>query len=212
MSVRTGLSPDLGQGLLAREFDLVITSDALEEIEGVDRHELLEEGFLVITPKSLKTRLQSLTDLKLLAEAMPLIRFNRESHLGGQIDRVVRRHGVKAGRTLEMDTSEVLTSMVAGELGWAVTTPMCLLQAQHLASQLNIAAIDALTGMRSIYLLARQDQHRQVVHKVLETTSRLLEFDVVPRLAAMHPALPALLRLRGTVPNPASPPPSPSTS
>jgi hypothetical protein len=102
--------------------------------------------------------------------------------------------------------------MVAGELGWAVTTPMCLLQAQHLASQLNIATIDALTGMRSIYLLARQDQHRQVVHKVLETTSRLLEFDVVPRLAAMHPALPALLRLRGTVPNPASPPPSPSTS
>ncbi|MBV9980051.1 LysR family transcriptional regulator, partial [Bradyrhizobium sp.] len=45
-----------------------------------------------------------------------------------QIERHLRRLRVNAVRTLEIDSSEALLAMVADGAGWAITTPLCLLQ------------------------------------------------------------------------------------
>ncbi len=196
LSLRTGLSPDLGRGLLSREFDLVISSDGLHEVDNVDRHELLSEGYLVITPRNLAMKIDTVLDLRKLADAQPMIRFNRQSHLGAQIDHVIRRHGIQAGRHLEVDTSDTLTSMVGtGRLGWALTTPMCLLQAEHLAKTVDAHIVGDLVGARSLFLLALKDQHRQVVQHARQAICDLLTGDAIPRLAAIHPGLASLLRL-----------------
>jgi DNA-binding transcriptional LysR family regulator len=195
LSLRTGLSPDLGRGLLAREFDMVISSESLENADSVDGCELLTEGFVLITPKALTLQVGTVDALKALTGRLPMIRFNRQSHLGSQIDQILRRHGIKAGRTIEVDTSDTLTSMVGGALGWALTTPVCLLQAQHVSQNVDVSVVDTLVGSRSLYLLSLKDQHQQVVEKVRAAAMNLLRGDAMRRLGTIDPRLTDLVRI-----------------
>ena len=195
LSVRTGLTPHLNEGLLRREFDLVVSTDPLEDLNGIARHRLLTERFLVIAPRAPAIPLRTPADLKSLADALPIIRFNQQSHLGAQIDRALRRHGLKASRRLEVDTSDTLTSMVAGGIGWAVTTPLCLLQAREVGRAVRPIVIDALAGTRAVYLLAREDEYSTTVQETFALAQSILRTHILRALRAISPALEPLIQI-----------------
>ncbi len=195
LSVRTGLTPHLTEGLVRREFDLVVTTDPLDDMGGIVRHHLIAEHFLAIVPKNTKVTLSTIADVRLLAERMPIIRFNSLSHLGMQVERFLRRCGIRASRRLEVDTADTLASMVAGGLGWAVTTPLCVLQAGLYARSVRPLTLPAPSVTRDIYLLTREGEAPNAARHVIDLVQSIFRSDIAPDLRSIDEKMSKLIRM-----------------
>ena len=131
LTVLSGLTPELGQALLAREVDLLITSDAMEDAEGIERRIVLHEPFVLAIPRAAEASLES-GSMAELALSMPMIRYTTHSNIGIQIERHLRRLGLEVPKRLELDSSNSVMTMVAAGLGWAITTPLCMVQGRSM--------------------------------------------------------------------------------
>jgi len=189
LSIRTGLTPNLGEALVRRELDVAVSTDPLDGAVGISSHRLMSERFLVIQQKNAVTKVRSVADLAQLAKTIPIVRFNAQSHLGRQIDIALRRHQIETVRRVEVDTADTLTAMVAGGIGWAITTPLCLLQAARHADQVVPAIIKELSMTRSIYLSARRGEYDDFVMKVFATARSILTDSIVPELRRTYSGL-----------------------
>ena len=195
LSVRTGLTPDLGEALVARELDLVVSTDSLADMDGIARHRLFTEHFLLITPRQPTGSVRTAEEIRELALAKPMVRLNRKSHLGIQIERFLRRIDVRAPHGLEVDNADTLTSMVAGGIGWAITSPMCLLQAGEVAKQVKLHFFDGLKVSRSVFLVARRDEYSHLIDETYRLIQSVLKSTFLPGLRAIHPELQTLVEM-----------------
>lgn len=185
LSVRTGLTPNLTEALIRHEFDLVVSTDPLYDTSGVARHPLLSERFVVIVPQAVRASLSGVEELRRLAEAMTIVRFNSQSHLGMQIEQLLRRCGVRASRRLEVDTADTLTSMVAGGIGWAITTPLCLLQASQFAGSVRILPLPVPTATREVFILTREDEAPRAAAEVITLAREVFRHQISAELRAI---------------------------
>lgn len=193
LSVRSGLSPNLGEALSRRELDLVISSRSLD-LEGMANHTLMTEKFFLIAPKEAPV-CRSAADIGALARALPIVRFNQQSHLGEQVDSALRRVGLNPPRRLEVETADTLTSMVAGGLGWAVTTPLCLLQGARSAPAVRQDFVADLNVERKLYLHFRKGEYGSLGRETFDTVCHVLESQTTAELKAINPILCNLIEI-----------------
>ena len=191
LSVRSGLSPNLGEAFSRRELDLVISSRSLD-IEGMANYALMSEQFFLIAPKNTPA-CRTVADISQLARTLPIIRFDQESHLGTQVDSALRRMGLKPIRRVEVETADTLTAMVAGGLGWAMTTPLCLLQGGRSASSVRQDLISDLNVNRHLYLHFRKGEYGSLGKEAFTTVTNLLENQIKSELQAINPSLCSLI-------------------
>ncbi|WP_076999019.1 LysR family transcriptional regulator [Variovorax sp. KK3] len=194
LSVRTGLTPNLTEALARRELDLVISTRSLD-LDGMANHLLLSEKLLVIAPKGQASACRSVADLVHLSKQLPIVRFNVQSHLGEQVERALRRVGLNPARRLEVETADTLTSMVAGGIGWAITTPLCLLQGARSANAVRQDFVPELHAERQVFLHVRKGEYDELGKQTFELASRLLDGHVRNELKAIHPSLPELIEI-----------------
>jgi DNA-binding transcriptional LysR family regulator len=173
LSVWSGLAPNLGASFEDRELDIVVTSESFEDTDNLRRYLLLREPFILILPTDVAAR-HELSDLAALALAIPLIRYSARSHLGRQVDQHLRRIGLPAPRRVEVDTSDTLVAMVANGVGWAVTTPLCLLQGRAHAHLVKALPLPAPGFRRQIALVARPGEYAGLPRKIAGTARRLI--------------------------------------
>lgn len=185
LSVRTGLSPQQGESLLRRDLDLIVTSDPLVDANDMIRYRLFTERYLVITPKALGKTLASLDDIRALANVLPVVRFNRTSQVGLQIERHLRGLNVRVPNRLELDNADALTAMVAEGIGWAVTSPMCFLQALPWVDNVTAHLAPELSLERSLYLVARRNEYSAFFADACESARAVILDSFLPRLKAL---------------------------
>ncbi|WP_437881667.1 LysR family transcriptional regulator [Pseudomonas sp. LRF_L74] len=193
LSIRTGLSPQQGESLLRRDLDLIVTSDPLMDANDVIRYRLFSERYFVITPKDSRSEIASIDDVRALANVLPVVRFNRGSQVGLQIERHLRSLNIRVPNRLELDNADALTSMVAEGIGWAVTSPMCLLQASTWADQVNVHLTPELGLERSLYLVARRDEYSAFFADACETAREVVIHAFLPRLQALGQGVETLI-------------------
>jgi DNA-binding transcriptional LysR family regulator len=189
LAVCTGLSIALEQKLLRRDLDLVVSSGSLEENDTIVRSELLSEVFIAAIPNEHFNGQSTVESLVKLAKHLPLIRFDLQSHMGMQVEDVIRSTPIKSPPLLEFDTADTLTSMVSAGLGWAFTTPLCALQAERFSDRVKFVPIRDLARRRSLHLLTRAEQHASFVTEVFSTCQEILKNDVLPCITELNPAL-----------------------
>ncbi|PYE15696.1 DNA-binding transcriptional LysR family regulator [Paraburkholderia silvatlantica] len=189
LAVCTGLSLALEQKLLRRELDLVVSSRSMEENDTIVRLELLCEDFIATIPNEHFNGQSTVESLVLLSKHLPLIRFDLQSHMGMQVEEVVRSTPIKSPPLYEFDTADTLTSMVASGLGWAITTPLCALQAERFSDRVKFVPVADLVGQRSVSLLYRAEQHPSFVSEVFSACQEILKNDVLPSITELNPAL-----------------------
>jgi DNA-binding transcriptional LysR family regulator len=195
LAVRTGLTPYFSESLVGHDLDIVISTDPLADVDGIERRRLLSEQFVVITPKQYQGSVRTPDDLRALGAALPIIRFNRQSHMGAQIDRFLRRLEVRLPRRLEVDTADTLASMVAGDIGWAITTPLCLLQAADFGKRVKLHFISASNSGRSLYLLARKEEYSHFFDEVYAIAHSIMSSSLLKRLSEINANLPKLVEI-----------------
>ncbi len=183
-SVFAGLSPAHNAALKAREADIVISPDALEDEPHLERHQVLSEPFVLIVPSNYTGDAKS---LHAIAAVLDLIRFSNRSLIGKQIERHLRRLRVEAPGQLEFDTSDSLAAMVAGGIGWALTTPLCLLQCTSHLSGLRCLPLPPPGASRTITVIARAGELGNIPSRVTEMSIAAMRDVCLPRIAAIAP-------------------------
>ena len=184
----SGLAPSLGAALLSRDVDAIITSDMLDDMDGLVRFPLWKEPFLLLLPHAWRADAARLS-LDALAAALPMVRYSARSHTGLQIERHLRRVGVAAERRIEVDGSDALVAMVAAGVGWAISTPLCLLQGVGHAADAHAAALPPPGFNRTLSLVCQQDGPASLAARTTEAASRVLRRACLPRLRTMLPRL-----------------------
>ncbi len=184
--VWSGLAPGLGAALVAREVDAIVTSDPLEDLDGLRRIPLWREPFLLLLPPDEPPYPASLSGL---AADFPMVRYSARSHIGQQIERHLRRVGCSAERRIEVDGSEALVAMVAARVGWAIATPLCLLQGAASASGLRAVPLPAPGFSRTLSLICRADGPAALTDDAAAAASQSLRENCLPRLRALAPHL-----------------------
>ncbi len=183
-SVYAGLSPAHNAALKAREADVVISPDALEDEPHLQRHQVLCEPFVLIVPSTYTGDTKS---LHAIAAVLDMIRFSGRSLIGKQIERHLRRLRVEAPGQLEFDTSDSLAAMVAGGIGWALTTPLCLLQSTSHLSGLRCLPLPPPNFSRSITVIARGGELGNIPERVAGMSISAMREVCLPRIAAIAP-------------------------
>ena len=184
----SGLSPSLGSGLVNRSLDLIVTTDAMEDVDGFERHSLLVEPFVLLLPRSAAAAVRT-SSLDRLARDMPLVRYSARSHNGGPIERHLRRVRVDPPRRLEVDTSDTVVAMVAAGLGWAVTTPLCLLQGRAHASGVRALPLPGPGFVRQLTLVSRAGLHLDLPERVSSLARAVLTEACAPDIRKLVPWL-----------------------
>ena len=188
LSFRSGLAHDQAEGLLSRNLDFIITSDPLDDVDGLERYVILSEPFLLLMPKSLGATSEQL-DLKFLAAAHPLIRFSARSQIGTQIERHLRRLGIKAARLLEVDATDTLVAMVSAGLGWAIATPLCLLQARGNLKDIRTLPFPAAGFNRQLHLIARAGEYGELPKRIVDLSCEIMHRECLPEIKRLAPWL-----------------------
>jgi DNA-binding transcriptional LysR family regulator len=187
VAFRSGLAQEQARALLARELDLIVTSDAMDDVDGLERQPLLSEPFLLLVPAELSERVSS--DLKELANQYPLVRFSLSSLIGSQVERHLRRLGVRAPRTLEVDATDTLTSMVSAGVGWAIATPLCLSQVRSQLSGIRAMPFPNKPFYRQLFLIWRAREYGEFPRQIAERARKIISEEVLPALHTRFPWL-----------------------
>lgn len=198
IQVGSGLSPGLGAALLERRLDMIVTTDPPEAALPLDLHPILSERYVLLLPQAMSgtgARAQSPPTLATLARTMPLVRFNSDSHIGVQIEHYLRTQDLAPPNRLEIDTADSLVAMVAGGIGWALITPLCLLQARA-----DLAAVAPLPlpgeGFgRAVTLVARPGEYGDLPQRIAARAGEIFSTYWQPRLANLAPWLAGAVRV-----------------
>lgn len=194
LTVWSGLTANLADAFLQRKLDLIIANDALDDIEGVERFELLAESYLLLAPSAVAID-SSDASLARLARGLPMIRYRTESFLAGQIERQLHRRSARPTRRVSVDTSDSLIAMVAAGIGWTCTTPLCLLQGRSYLPRVNVVPFPEPRFHRRLILVARSGEFAELPRRLAGIASRILATEVLPELAGIAPGLDAAIAI-----------------
>jgi DNA-binding transcriptional LysR family regulator len=177
---------------LARQLTMIVTNEPMEDAAAFEVHTLVREPFIRILPAARADLAgQGLAEN---AQALPLIRYIVGSNAGRRIDRHLRRLRLELPRTIDVDRTLQMTTLVEGGAGWAITTPLCLLEARPDYRRLAIAPMPPPGISRRLTLVAYRDELGSLPRQMAAALCRTLEAECMPRLTAHMPWLATEMR------------------
>jgi DNA-binding transcriptional LysR family regulator len=188
LSFRSGLAHDQAAGLLNRSLDVIVTGDAMDELDGLERFQVLSEPYLLVMPEKMPSSAAEL-GVRELADRYSLIRFSARSHVGAQIERHLRRLGVKAAHLLEVDATDALVAMVAAGLGWGIATPLCLLQVRTRLTGVKAVPFPGAGFTRQLHLITRAGEYGDLPRRVADVACAVLRDQCLPEMRKLVPWL-----------------------
>ncbi|QIB34933.1 LysR family transcriptional regulator [Ancylobacter pratisalsi] len=182
-SMLSGLTASHAGALLTRQLDLLVGADDLDEIEGLERWPLMSEPYVLLMPAAIAPPARP-ADLSGLAQTLPLVRFSARSKTGMEVERHLRRLRLDLPRRLEFDTPYGVTASVVTGAGFAITTPLCVLES---ALDLDGYACHPLPGaglVRHLTLIARRQELGRLPREIA-AFCRLHLAGLVPQLQVL---------------------------
>ncbi|PTB17404.1 LysR family transcriptional regulator [Trinickia symbiotica] len=189
----SGLTPALSGQIHNGEVDVVVCTQTVINNHRIVELPLLSEAFLAVASRRwLDGRSPKESHWRQLAAELPLIRYTARSVIGQQVERLARHLGISSPRRYEFDATDPMLSLVSANLGFAISTPLCLWQARHYLS--DIAVFPLPTGRlsrREFFILHRQGEWVEFAEHISSLTARVLDELICPALACSLPQLPA---------------------
>lgn len=188
VSVWRGLATTDENALIDRGVDMLVTSDPLYNIDGLDRFELFSEPYMLATPPGAMPE-EGARSLAALGRVLPLLRYTRRTQMGWAIEGHLKRLKLDPPGRLEFDSAEDVIAMVAAGRGWAVTAPSHVLQGLRPGDALDTAPLPGPGMRRSVNLVVRAGELGRLPGEVRVLCAEVLNRDFLPRLARAMPWL-----------------------
>lgn len=157
VTVWSGISPNLRQDLIRRRLDFMVATDPMQGFPDLESKPIMREPFMLIMPNAMAATMRR-PDLRDLARNHPFVRYSVRSMIGERIERHLTDSGIDVPQRLEFDGSEAVFAMVAAGLGWAITTPLCLIHSYGYAAGLSVTPLPGRHFDRSLYLVGHKGE------------------------------------------------------
>lgn len=185
VALQSRLASDHQDLLLNRRADMVVTSDALYDVDGLERHVLMKEPFYLVLPRGFAEREKPevLRNPVALSEKLLFLRFSAGSPVGCRVEQHLRRVGIALPRTIEMDAAAPVIAMTAAGGGFSFLTASLLLESWRDLDDVSFHSLPFVPLYRSITLVARAHELGGALKGLAETLTAELEALVETRLA-----------------------------
>jgi DNA-binding transcriptional LysR family regulator len=188
LSVAAGLAPVLREAFASFRFDIIITNDPTDDLDGLVRHTILTEPYILLVPASF-AEAGDVLDLETLSRTLNLVRWSAESQIGADIERHLRRLRIEIPRRYEFDSSDTLVGIVAAGLSWAILTPLCLVNS---ISRLGTARALPFPGpkfSRKLSIISRAGELDKVAQRLAHVSRNILKEKYLPDMLRVGPWL-----------------------
>ena len=155
MTLFAGQSGDHEQLLRTKQADLAITSNPFLDMDGLERHPILKEHYLLVLPVSYDGPTDS---LEAIQRELPLVRFGDTTNAGRQIAQHLRRLRFEPDRVIQADRSSMVTSCVAAGQGFSLLTPTLLIDGMVENMKLRLTELPVVGLSRTLTAVARQKE------------------------------------------------------
>lgn len=152
LTLHAGQSGDHEALLRSKRADLVVTSNPFYDMDGLERHDVLTETFLLVLPESYRGPSGSLSEI---LDHLPLVRFAATTSVGRRTEQHLRRLKLAVPRVIQADRSSMVTACVAQGLGFTILTPSLLIDGFVEQMPLSLYPLPAASFSRSITVVAR---------------------------------------------------------
>ncbi|MDI9349377.1 MAG: LysR family transcriptional regulator [Candidatus Symbiobacter sp.] len=192
VAVFSGLTASHANALFTRRLDIVLGVEDSVDIDGLERWSLITEPYFLVMPKHL-TPPDSVNGLTDFAHTHELVRFSARSHTGSDIDRHLRRLRINVPRHTEFDSPYGVLSRVHAGCGYAIITPLCLLEANFGLDNFHCAPLPGPNFRRHLTLVARRQELGTIPQELANMARKLIlesvENRLMPHVPWMTPAL-----------------------
>ncbi len=186
--ISQGLTPTHVNDLLERRVDIIVSADVLDEHDGLARYPLLKENFVVLVPET-GIRLLNKIQLQEIASKLPFIRYSSRSTTGAMIERYMKSQKIQEGRRIEVDNADMMCSMVTSGMGWAITTPLHVLQGLSRLRGVAVLNLPAQSPERQVTLIAREGEFEEIAARLAVQAIHLFKSKYLPVLFKHFPGL-----------------------
>ncbi len=169
----SGINPGLAEQFDNHQLDVLITTDAPRQQAGREVVALFSEPFVLALPAGLKVPPRC--SLQQLGELRPFMHYSARSRMGALVDAYLAQHDPGIEKVFEFDATDPLLSLVGEDLGFALTTPLCLWQSRFHAQRLQICPLENLRAgtkpypalLRTFYLVYRADELEALARDII---------------------------------------------
>jgi len=186
LTVWSGISPNLGNDLIQRKLDFMISTDPMTNLGGVERHRVMQEQYLLVLPNRMAASIKE-PNLEDLARNHPFVRYSVRSLIGAQIERYLEQGGIAVPESLEFDGTEAVFAMVSAGLGWAITTPLCLVHGFGHMSSLTAIPLPGRSLSRTLYMVAREGEFGNLPKRITEDARKIAGTLIEEKLSNLAP-------------------------
>ncbi|MCB6182885.1 LysR family transcriptional regulator [Leeia sp. TBRC 13508] len=192
-SLTTGQSHSHADALLSRKVDIIISDDAIANHPELYRRQLIREPFVLVLPKG--TNSAPPHTLQQLSTSLDFIRYSQGTVIGRNIEQQLQAWGINPPHRLQLDNSFAILSMVKAGVGWAITTPLCLLQAGLLSGEVECLPIKEGNFYRELTLVAQAKELGSLPEQLASDTVNILKNRYLPILQNSAPWLASGIQL-----------------
>ena len=176
ITLHAGQSGNHEQLLRTKQADLAISSNPFLDTDGLERHHVLTEKFLLVLPKAYDGPTDS---LEAIQKKLPLVRFGDSTNAGRQIAQHLRRLRFEADRVIQADRSSMVTSCVSAGQGFSLLTPTLLIDGlvENMSLRLEKLPVSGLS--RTLTVVARKGELQELPKTVAEMSKEKLAEQIV---------------------------------
>lgn len=171
LTLHAGQSGDHERLLRTKQADLAITSNPFLDLDGLERHPILTEAFMLVLPSDYDGPVDSLEEVQ---ERLPLVRFSDTTNVGRQIVQHLRRLRFEPRRVVQADRSSMVTSCVARGMGFSLLTPTLLIDGMVERMPLRLAPLPVAGLARTLTVVARQGELHDLPADVAHLSTEVL--------------------------------------
>ena len=173
VAVRDGITGDIRKGLTDRELDLMVCMDDATHEDCFEVDLLLTEPFVVAMPRA-HLDSERTASLDYLNSQLPLIRYSLRSAIGSQVEKQLRRIGTLPRKRLELDGSDTVFAMIANNVGWSITTPLCVLHGRPDPARVALLPFPGPNFERRLILAHRKGEYTEVARRFAQASRSVL--------------------------------------
>lgn len=190
--LETGASHRLLDQLETRALDMAVASDQGDLPPSYEVHPLMEEPFVVVTPRRM---VREGGDLMAGLRANPLISYTTRHVMGRQIASHLARVKLQASHRFELDSYHAIMAMVARGEGWTVLTPLGVMRAKRFIERVDVYEPPFAPFSRRISLVAREGATQDMPSQVASELRPLFQRDIVEYCTYRMPWLKGQMRV-----------------
>ncbi len=182
----SGRSDTITQMVVDRKADIAVSVVMPSDANRYRSIPILREPFILVAAKG---AISPGRDLREQLASLPFVQYSEAMPIGRIVAQQMKRLRFKVPLRYAFEASRSVFAMAVQTKGWALTTPLNVLDAERFVPQLDIMMMPFPAFSRRIYLIARHEELGHLPQQLAEDCRRLVREQLLPRFAEIGPAI-----------------------